>query len=96
VGNALALSHTSTGALFRSAKAVVAVSDRAEYDRSVADGPAGGVFLKSDWLADQRLVDVNRRVAPADLTAMSYPPHVEPGVIFRLAQAPSKRPGEGV
>src|SRR5437868_5304469 len=78
----------STGRIsrFGFSKPVVVVSDRAEHDRPVADGPAGGVFLQSDGLADQRLVDVDRIVAPADLAVMAYPPHLQPGLIFRLAQ----------
>src|SRR5947209_9864782 len=76
----------STGLSFGFSKTVVVVGDRAERDRPIADGPAGGVFLKSDWFADQRLVDVDRIIAPADLAVMAYPPHLQPGVIFRLTQ----------
>src|SRR5947209_17646964 len=76
----------STGLSFGFSKTVVVVGDRAERDRPIADGPAGGVFLKSDWFADQRLVDVDRIIPPADLAVMAYPPHLQPGVIFRLTQ----------
>src|SRR5947209_10887816 len=79
----------STGLLllwFGFAKAVVVVSDRAEHDRPVADGPTGSVFLKRDRFAGQRLVEVDRLVAPAYLAVVTDLPHFYPGRIFRLAQ----------
>src|SRR6185436_17585019 len=71
---------------FGFSKPIVVVSDRSEHDRAVVDDPASGVFLQSDGLAGQRLVDVDRIVAPADLPVMAYPPHLQSGGIFRLAQ----------
>jgi len=81
----------STGRLFRFgfSKPAVVVSDHAEHDRPVADNPAGGVFLQSDGLADQRLVDVDRIVAPADLAVMAHPPHFQPGAIMNGAKTRS-------
>src|SRR5258708_40237035 len=75
------------GLVFGFSQAIFLVDERAEHDRAIADGPAGGVVLdEADRLADQGLVDVDRAIAPADIAVVAHPPHLVLSAIFRLAQ----------
>src|ERR1700756_245950 len=72
------------------------MGDSAEHDRAIADGPAGGVVLDETYrLANQRLIDVDREIAPPYLAVMAYPSHFVPGAIFRLAQDAVEAPRRG-
>ena len=76
----------STACGFGFSQAVAKVSDRAEHDRAVADGPAVVISRKADRFASQRLVDVNCAAIPSDLAIVADPPDFLLAVIIRLAQ----------
>jgi len=72
------------------------MGDNPEFDRSVRDRPpAIIIFEQADWLADQRSVDVDRVVLPADLATVAHPPDLIVDAVVRLAQDAVEAPRRG-
>src|SRR5450631_2345287 len=86
----------STGLLFWLLQAVAVVSDRAERDRAVANGPAGLAGLVQAYrFADQGLADEDGLALPLDLAILTHPAHFLIVVVFRLAQNAVEAPRRG-
>ena len=85
--------HKSTGFALWFGEAIAAMSDHAELDPSVADGPAALViFGKTDRLADESFVDVDRAAIPLDLAVVAHLPDAMIDAILGLAQHPIVAP----
>src|SRR5436190_23644025 len=83
----LRIVHKSAGLAFWFGQAIAAMSDYAEFDPAVADGPATLViFGKTNRFADESRVDVDRAAVPLDLAVVTHAPDAMIGAITGLAQ----------
>src|SRR5439155_23306055 len=77
--------HKSTAFSFGFSQPIAAMSDGAEHERSIANGPTVLVFAESDGFADQSCTDVDHIAVQLDLAIMADATYFQVAV-FRLTQ----------
>src|SRR5262245_54310567 len=72
------------------------MSNDAEHGRAIGYDPAAVVlFAEPDWLAHQRLADIDGGAAPSDLAAVAHPAHVVLVAVLGLPEHAGEAPRRG-